>query len=52
MSGGILLGVRAESMHVLASSDGEFYVKLHIHNKADNFTWTLVALYGAAQDES
>ena len=38
-------------MDVLASSDGEFHVKLHIRNKADNFTWTLVAVYGAAQDE-
>ena len=50
-SGGILLGVRAETMEVLASSDGDFHVKVHIHNKADNFTWTLVAVYGAAQDE-
>ena len=38
-------------MDVLASSNGEFHVKLHIRNKADNFTWTLVAVYGAAQDE-
>nr|XP_045089534.1 uncharacterized protein LOC123497248 [Aegilops tauschii subsp. strangulata] len=38
-------------MDVLASSDGEFHIKLHIRNKADNFTWTLVALYGATQDE-
>ena len=38
-------------MDVLASSDGEFHIKLHIRNKAGNFTWTLVAVYGAAQDE-
>uniref|UniRef100_A0A452XEC9 Endonuclease/exonuclease/phosphatase domain-containing protein n=1 Tax=Aegilops tauschii subsp. strangulata TaxID=200361 RepID=A0A452XEC9_AEGTS len=50
-SGGILLGVNTGTMDVLASSDGEFHIKLHIRNKADNFTWTLVAVYGAAQDE-
>ena len=38
-------------MDVLASSDGEFHIKLHTRNKANNFTWTLVAVYGAAQDE-
>ena len=26
-------------------------IKVHIRNKADNFTWTLVAVYGVAQDE-
>ena len=50
-SGGILLGVRTETMDVLASSEGDFHIKVHIRNKADNFTWTLVAVYGAAQDE-
>ena len=38
-------------MDVFASSDGEFHIKLHICDKADNFTWTLVAVYGAARDE-
>jgi hypothetical protein len=37
-------------MEVLASSDGEYHIKLTIRNKADNFTWSLVAVYGAAQD--
>jgi hypothetical protein len=50
-SGGILLGVNADSMEVLACSDGEYHIKLHVRNKADNFTWTLVTVYGAAQDE-
>ena len=50
-SGGILLGVRTDTMDVLASSDGEYHVKLHIRNKADNFTWSLVAVYGASQEE-
>ena len=38
-------------MDVLASSAGVYHIKLHIHNKVDNFTWTLVAVYGAAQEE-
>jgi hypothetical protein len=50
-SGGILVGVRADTMEILASSDGEFHIKLHVRNKADNFTWSLVAVYGAAQEE-
>ena len=36
-SGGILLGVKTESMEVLAVSDGEFHIKLHVRNKSDNF---------------
>ena len=50
-SGGLLLGIRNDTMDVLASSDGDFYIKVHLRNKADNFTWSLVAVYGAAQDE-
>ena len=36
-SRGILVGVRADTMDVLASEDGEYHIKLHIRNKADNF---------------
>ena len=49
-SGGILLGVKSTSMDVLAFPVGEFHIKFHIRNKSDNFTWSLVAVYGAAQD--
>jgi hypothetical protein len=38
-------------MDVLASSDGDYHIKLHIRKKADNFTWSLVAMYGATQEE-
>jgi hypothetical protein len=38
-------------MEVLASSCGDYHIKLHIRNMADNFTWNLVAVYGTAQDE-
>jgi hypothetical protein len=50
-SGGILLGVRTDTMEVMARSGGDYHIKLHICNKADNFMWSLVAVYGAAQDE-
>src|SRR3954468_17688075 len=49
-SGGILLGVRDKTMKVLASSVGDFYIKLSIWNKANNFLWSLVIVYGAVQD--
>ena len=50
-SGGIMLGVLSDSMEVLAHTSGEFHIKFHIHNKADGFIWSLVAVYGAAQEE-
>jgi hypothetical protein len=50
-SGGMLLGVNNSSMDVLALSDGEFHIKFHIRNKTNNFTWSLLAVYGAVQDE-
>ena len=40
-SGGILLGVRKDTMEVLASSEGDFHIKFHIRNRADNFKWSL-----------
>ena len=50
-SGGILIGVRASTFKVLDYSFGEFHIKLHLRNKSDNFIWSLVTVYGAAQDE-
>jgi hypothetical protein len=50
-SGGILLGVRADTMEVLDRSGGDYHIKLHIRNRADNFKCSLVTVYGAAQDE-
>jgi hypothetical protein len=49
--GGILLGVRTYTMKVLERSSGDYHIKLHIRNRADNFTWSLVTVYGAAQEE-
>jgi hypothetical protein len=50
-SSGILLGVRVDTMEVLDRSAGDYHIKLHIRNRVDNFIWSLVAVYGAAQDE-
>jgi hypothetical protein len=47
-SGGILLGVWSNTMEVLAHSGGDYHIKLHIRNIVDNFTWSLVTVYGAA----
>jgi hypothetical protein len=38
-------------MEVLDSLGGDFHIKIHIRNKAKNFIWSLVAVYGAAQDD-
>ena len=49
-SGGILLGIRTDTMEVLDVTDGDFHIKMHIRNKSDNFIWSLVAVYGPAQE--
>jgi hypothetical protein len=48
--GGLLTGVRADNMDVLASSDGDYHIKLHIHNKARNFIWSFSYLVKKVQD--
>jgi hypothetical protein len=40
-----------DTMEVMARSGGDYHIKLHIRNKADNFLWSLVAVYGPAQEE-
>jgi hypothetical protein len=50
-SGGMLIGVRDSSMEVLHISGGDYHIKLHIRNRTDNFVWSLVSVYGAAQPE-
>jgi hypothetical protein len=46
--GGLLIGVRIDFMKVLTNSDGEYHIKLTTRNRADNFVWSLVSVYGAA----
>ena len=50
-SGGILLGVKCETLEVMSVVYGEFFVKFRVRSKVDGFRWALVAVYGAAQPE-
>ena len=50
-SGGILLGVRCDSLEVRSAVMGDFAVKLRVRSKVDGFDWALVAVYGATQPE-
>jgi len=50
-SGGVLLGVKCETLEVRSVVLGEFAVKFRVRTKADGFDWALVAVYGAAQPE-
>ena len=50
-SGGILLGVRCDSLEVRSVVMGDFAVKFRVRSKVDGFNWALVAVYGAAQPE-
>jgi hypothetical protein len=49
-SGGILTGINNASLVVTKVITGDFYIKIHLKIKRDNFEWALVAMYGAAQD--
>jgi mannosylglycoprotein endo-beta-mannosidase len=50
-SGGILVGINADTISVQNIVTGERCVKFYVTSKHDNFKWVLVAVYGAAQDE-
>jgi hypothetical protein len=50
-SGGILVGVNLEKFDVQNIVQGDFYLKFKLKNKADNFEWLLILVYGAAQEE-
>ena len=39
-------------MEVLDVTDGDFCITMHIRNKSDSFIWSLVAVYGPAQEAS
>jgi hypothetical protein len=49
-SGGILVGLNAQTLVVKDITAGERCVKFHVCSLLDNFEWSLVAVYGAAQD--
>jgi hypothetical protein len=50
-SGGILVGINAESLSVQDVIVGDRCAKFYVTNKIDNFKWVIVVVYGAAQDE-
>src|SRR3990170_7280138 len=50
-SGGILLGVKCETLEVINVVRGDFAVKFRVRSEVDGFRWALVAVYGAAQPE-
>lgn len=48
-SSGILLGIDLNEYDIGVISEGDFFVKFQICNKSDNFKWSLVVVYGPAQ---
>lgn len=49
-SGGILLGIDLSVFDIGAIDEGDFYVRFLLLNKNDGFKWSLVCVYGPAQD--
>jgi hypothetical protein len=50
-SRGMLVGIDLKVMDIGAIDEGDHYVKFHLCNKSDSFKWSLVAVYGPAQDD-
>jgi hypothetical protein len=49
-SGGILVGINAETVPIKDVDYGDFLVHLNLRSKKDGFEWSFVAVYGAAQE--
>jgi hypothetical protein len=49
-SGGILVGINANTLEVKKVEIGDFCVKLSIKSKSNIFEWVLVPVYGAEHD--
>jgi hypothetical protein len=47
----MLVGINAATLSIQNIVTGDRCVKFYVTNKADNFKWVLIAVYGAAQDE-
>ena len=50
-SGGMLVGFNSSSFSIQSVVRGDFCVKFHVRSKRDGFLWSLVVVYGAAQDD-
>jgi hypothetical protein len=49
-SGGILVGFNAQTVRIMNVISGDRCVKFHLVNKSGEFEWSLVVVYGAAQE--
>ena len=50
-SGGILVGVRSESLEVLGTRIGKYIVQINVWDKKNKCQWALLAVYGSAHEE-
>jgi hypothetical protein len=48
---GILVGLNLEKFIVQGVVHDNFFLKFKLKNKIDSFEWTLITVYGAAQEE-
>jgi hypothetical protein len=49
-SGGILVGINSETVHVNHVETEDYCVKLKIRSKHDDFEWVFIPVYGATQE--
>jgi hypothetical protein len=50
-SGGILVGINNATLKVNKVTNGDHCVNFHLRSKVDGFEWSLIPVYGGAQDE-
>jgi hypothetical protein len=50
-SRGMLLAVDLQVVDIGVIDEGDYLVKFYLCNKSDSFKWTLVVVYGPAQDD-
>ena len=48
-SGGILLGVKVDSLEMEDCSMGDFHIQMSVRDRLSNFRWVVVSVYGPAQ---
>jgi hypothetical protein len=47
----MLLGIDLQCQNIGSIDEGDHYIKFHLNNKADEFKWALVLVYGRTQDD-
>ena len=48
-SGGILLGINSDTLEVLETGRGEYFIRVLVLGKIEKLSWNLVVVYGDAQ---